>query len=155
MANRNCNIARVLVPGIMMGTISLSSNALGADDYKRGLDAISKSQYTQAFQLIKASAEKGEVKSKFILSTMYRRGLGVDPDEYKGFDWCKMAAEEGHLEAQFQLGLMYLEGEGISEDETEAQNWLWSAADRGYPQASEVLTYIFSGNYHEEFGIGC
>jgi len=139
----------------MMGTISLSSNVLGADDYKLGLDAISKSQYTQAFQLIKASAEKGKVKSKFILSTMYRRGLGVDLDEYKGFDWCKMAAEEGHLEAQFQLGLMYLEGEGISEDETKAQNWLWSAADRGYPQASEVLTYIFSGNYHEEFGIGC
>ena len=92
MANRNCNIARILVPGIMMGTISLSSNVLRADDYKLGLDAISKSQYTQAFQLIKASAEKGEVKSKFILSTMYRRGLGVDLDEYKGFDRCKMAS---------------------------------------------------------------
>ena len=155
MANRNCNLARILVPGIMMGTISLNAGVLRADEYKLGLDAISKGQYTQAFPLIKASAEKGDVKSKFILSTMYRRGLGVDVDEYKGFDWCEKAANEGHLEAQFQLGLMYLEGEGVSEDETKAQNWLWSAADRGYPQASEVLTYIFSEDYHQEYGLGC
>ena len=155
MADKNCNVTRVLVPAIMMGAISLPANVLKAGEYELGLAAFNKGQYTQAFQLIKTSAERGEAKSQFILSTMYRRGLGVETDQYRGFDWCKMAAEEGHLEAQFQLGLMYLEGEGISEDETEAQNWLWSAADRGYPQASEVLTYIFSGNYHEEFGIGC
>ena len=53
------------------------------------------------------------------------------------------------------MGLMYLEGEGTTEDENEAQNWLWSAADRGYPQASEVLTYIFSEDYHLEHDIGC
>jgi TPR repeat protein len=155
MANRNCNVARVLIPGIMMGTIGLSSNVLGADEYTLGLDLISKGQYAQAFQLIKESAEKGEVKSQFVLSTMYRRGLGVDADEYKGFDWCEKAAREGHLEAQFQLGLMYLEGEGVTEDETKAQNWLWEAADRGYPQASEVLTYIFSEDYHQQYGLGC
>ena len=45
--------------------------------------------------------------------------------------------------------------EGVTEDETEAQKWLWAAADRGYPQASEVLTYILSDDYHQEFGIGC
>lgn len=155
MAKRNCNVTRVLVPAIMMGAISMPVYMLKAGEYEQGLAAFNKGKYTQAFQLIMASAERGDVRSEFILSTMYRRGLGVKADEYKGFDWCKKAAEEGHLEAQFQLGLMYLEGEGISEDETQAQNWLWSAADRGYPQASEVLTYIFSEDYHQEHDLGC
>lgn len=137
------------------GSIFSSAVTLAKSEYELGLQAFDKGKYVEAFSLIKSSAEKGEVKSQFILSTMYRRGLGVEADEYEGFAWCKKAAEEGHLEAQFQLGLMYLEGEGISEDETEAQNWLWAAADRGYPQASEVLTYIFSDDYHQEYGIGC
>jgi len=139
----------------MMGSISLPIDTITAGEYELGLDAFKEKRYSHAFQLIKASAERGDVRSSFILSTMYRRGLGVEADEYNGFDWCKKAAEEGHLEAQFQLGLMYLEGEGISEDETQAQNWLWAAADRGYPQASEVLTYIFSEDYHQEHDLGC
>jgi len=155
MANRNCTIKQLLAPAVIGGAIFLSSAALKAGEYELGLKAFNQSQYAEAFRLIKVSAERGEARGQFILSTMYRRGLGVEADEYEGFAWCKMAAEEGHIEAQFQLGLMYLEGEGITEDETEAQNWLWAAADRGYPQASEVLTYIFSNDYYDEYGIGC
>ena len=92
MANRNCNITRVLVPAIMIGATSLSANMLMAGEYEQGLAAFNKGQYTQAFQLILASAERGDVRSGFILSTMYRRGIGVEADEYKGFDWCKKAA---------------------------------------------------------------
>lgn len=155
MANRNCTVKQLLATAVVGGAIYLSSAALKAGEHELGLEAFNKGQYATAFHLIKVSAERGEVKSQFILSTMYRRGLGVEADEYEGFAWCKMAAEEGHLEAQFQLGLMYLEGEGITEDETEAQNWLWAAADRGYPQANEVLTYIFFDDYNDEYGIGC
>lgn len=155
MANRNCTVKQLLAPAVVGLVIGLSSSALIAGEYELGLKAFYKGQYDKAFRLIKMSAEEGDMKSQFILSTMYRRGLGVEVDEYEGFSWCKKAAEEGHLEAQFQLGLMYLEGEGITEDETEAQNWLWTAADRGYPQASEVLTYIFSDDYTSEYGLGC
>ena len=155
MENRNRSVTRLLVPTIMMGAISLSTDALRAGEFELGLDAFNKGQYAQAFQLIKVSAERGEVKSKYILSTMYRRGLGVEADQSSGFDWCKKAAEEGHLEAQFQLGLMYLEGEGVSEDETQAQNWLWAAADRGYHQVSEFLPSTSSEAYHQEPALAC
>ena len=117
--------------------------------------AFNQGAYTRAFELIRQSAERGQVQSQFILSIMYRRGVGVDVDEYEGFLWCEKAAENGYLEAQFQLGLMYLEGAGVTEDETQAQNWLWSAADRGYPQATEVLTYILSDDYASEHVLGC
>jgi TPR repeat protein len=149
------HFTRLLVSGLVGGFIGLSPGLLGAGHHERGLEAYHRGQYAAAFKLIKRSAEAGDTKSQFILSTMYRQGLGVRADEYEGFYWCKKAAEEGHLEAQFQLGLMYLEGEGVTEDETEAQNWLWEAAERGYPQASEVLTYILSEDYARDFGIGC
>lgn len=151
MTNRNIRIKQLLAPAMVGGMIGLSPSTLIGAEHELGLDALSKGQYTKAYRLIKVSAERGEMNSLFILSTLYRRGLGTETDEYEGFRWCKMAAEEGHLEAQFQLGLMYLEGEGVTDNETEAQKWLWAAADRGYPQASEVLTYIFSDDY----GIGC
>ena len=155
MANRNCTVKQLLVPAVVGVVIGLSCAAPKAGEYELGLEAFYKGQYDKAFRLIKMGAEGGDVKSQFILSTMYRRGLGVNADEYAGFEWCKKAAEEELLEAQFQLGLMYLEGEGVTEDETEAQKWLWQAADRGYPQATEVLTYIFSDSYNDDYGLGC
>ena len=155
MANRNRVAKQLLIPIVAGWAIGLSPIALKGAEYELGLEAFNKGQYTKAFRLIKLSAKEGDVKSLYILSTLYRRGLGIEADEYEGFNLCKMAAEEGHLEAQFQLGLMYLEGEGVTADETEAQNWLWTAADRGYPQASEVLQYIFSDEYADEFNIGC
>jgi len=154
-AHKNSTINQLLAQAVVGLVIGLSSSALIAGEYELGLKAFYKGQYDKAFRLIKMGAEEGDMKSQFILSTMYRRGLGVNADEYEGFSWCKMAAEEGHLEAQFQLGLMYLDGEGVTEDESEAQEWLWAAADRGYPQASEVLTYIFSNDNSDEYGIGC
>ncbi len=131
--------------------IGLSSIVTNGGEHELGMEAFKKGQYTEAFRLIKVSAENGSVESQFILSTMYRHGLGIEADEYAGFFWCKKAAEEEHVEAQFQLGLMYLGGEGVTEDETEAQEWLWAAAERGYPQATELLTFIYSDDY----GIGC
>lgn len=155
MANRKYTVRQLLIRAVVGGAIGLSSPTLKAGGYERGLEAFNKGQYDEALRLFKGSSERGDANSQFVLSTMYRRGLGIEADEYEGFKWCKMAAEEGHLEAQFQLGLMYLDGEGVTEDETEAQVWLWAAADRGYPQASEMLIYIFSDDYQQEFEIGC
>ena len=134
---------------------SVSPSGMASEQFEQGLSAYEQGQYTLAFQLIKHSAEQGKTSAQHLLGAMYRRGIGVDSNEYEGFYWCKRAAEEGLLEAQFQLGLMYLEGEGVTEDEGKAMEWLWAAADRGYPQASEVLQYILSGNASDEFGIGC
>ena len=145
----------ILLSAVFTGVIGFPILDLQGREFELGLKALNKGEYNKAFPIIKFSAERGNVKSQFLLSTLYRQGLGVKIDEFEGFHWCKLAAEEGHLEAQFQLGLMYLEGEGVTDDETEAQIWLWRAADRGYPQAIEVLTYIFSEDYQEESEIGC
>ena len=105
----------------------------------------------KAFLSLRSSAEDGDARARYLLSTHYRSGRGVVQDPYLAFHWCKLAAEEGVLEAQFQLGLMYLEGEGVTEDEAEAMKWLWLAADRGYPQATETLEYVL----YNDFSYGC
>jgi len=101
----------------------------------------------KTFHALKSSAESGDARAGYLLSTLYRTGRGVAQDAYNAFHWCKLAAEEGVLEAQFQLGLMYLEGEGVTEYEGEAMKWLWLAADRGYPQATEVLEYVLYNDF--------
>ena len=114
-------------------------------------DTIADKEAQKVFQDVKSSAEAGDARAGYLLSTLYRTGRGVAQDAYNAFHWCKLAAEEGVLEAQFQLGVMYLEGEGVTEDEGEAMKWLWLAADRGYPQATEVLEYIL----YNDFTYGC
>lgn len=147
-----------IMPAVISSFIGLSCISLPAkgDEYSSGLLAYQNGDHNKAFELIKMSAESGMAKSQLLLSTMYRRGIGVEQDEYEGFYWCKQAAEQEVLEAKFQLGLMYMEGEGVSEDEDEAIKWLWDAAQLGYPQATEMLQYVFSEEYDiEESNIGC
>ena len=148
------SILPVVVSSIF-GLSSLSIEARG-DNYTQGITAYENGEYSKAFDLMKLSAESGVAKSQLILSIMYRRGLGIEKDEYEGFYWCKQAAEQEILEAKFHLGLMYMEGEGVTEDEDEAVKWLWDAASLGYPQATEILQYVFSEDFDiEAANIGC
>ena len=73
---------RLLISMILGGTLGFTPNVIGEHSYEHGLAAITKGNYAEAFPLIKKSAESGNVTSQFILSTMYRRGLGVEADEY-------------------------------------------------------------------------
>ena len=154
MNRKHKSIRSSIIPLALSSLITLSAQANG-NEYDRGLAAYHKGNYERAFQLFKLSAESGAARGQFILSTMYRQGLGVEKDDYEGFFWCKQAAEQEILEAKFQLGLMYMEGEGVTDDESEAIKWLWSAADSGYPQATDMLQYLFSDQHSEEFDIGC
>ena len=132
-------------------SLALPLPASGESAYHRGITAYEKGRYHEAFELIRESAQQGVGRAQHLLSTFYRRGIGVKADEYEGFAWCRRAAEQGVLEAQFQLGMMYLEGEGVTEDDERAVEWLWAAADRGYPQATELLQYVLN----HDTGYGC
>jgi len=133
-------------------TLALSmASASIADEYEDGLIAYKQGRYEKAIELFMHSAEQGNAKAQHLLGTMYRAGLGTEPDEYKGFEWCQRAAKDGLLETQFQLGLMYFDGDGVTQNDDKAMEWIWLAADRGYPQATEVLQYILAN----DFGMGC
>ena len=158
MISKHKFIKSSILPAVVSGIFGLSILSIDArgDEYTHGIAAYENGDYRKAFDLIKLSAESGVAKSQLILSIMYRRGLGVEKDEYESFYWCKQAAEQEVLEAKFHLGLMYMEGEGVTEDEDEAVKWLWDAASLGYPQATEILQYVFSEEFDTEAAnIGC
>ena len=144
-----------IIVSALVGGVGLPDTSVAETEQQRGLAAYQKGDYDMAFKLISVSAENGNVKSQLLISSMYRRGVGVEQDEYEAFKWCKKSAEEEMLEAQFQLGLMYLNGEGVTENYDEALKWIWAAADRGYPQATEVLTFMLSDEFTTEHELGC
>ena len=132
-------------------TLVLSSQSSLSSDIDEGVAYYREKNFSAAFEIFLSSAQQGNAKAQYFLSTMYHSGMGVEPDEDKAFEWCKKAAQEGVLEAQFRLGIMYLQGIGVTEDDDRALEWIWTAADRGYPQAKETLQFILEN----DFTAGC
>lgn len=127
------------------------SGAAAADDYESGVEAYLAERYEVAMSHFRASADKGNAQAKYLLGTMYRKGLGVEADEFAAFRWTKAAAVDGIVDAQFQLGLMYYDGVGTTEDGDEALNWISLAANAGHEDANEVLHVMLT----VDFGFGC
>jgi len=73
---------------------------------------------------------------------MYGKGLGVERDDVKSFEWYKKAAEQGHPNAQFNLGVIYSKGRGTDKDEKSSKEWYARAAEQGNENAIRVLQNI-------------
>ena len=59
-----------------------------------------------------------------ILSDMHRKGLGVEVDEKKAFQYCLDAANFGDPNAQYNVGAMYMNGNGVEQDREKGTEWL-------------------------------
>jgi len=84
-----------------------------------------------------------------LLGRAYRRGLGVEPDLAKSFEYLLKAARAGVPEAQGQIGLNYWYGSGVEVNYDEAYKWLSICALQGQ---AEGLYYLGRAT---ELGIGC
>lgn len=154
MLNERENKSRSCVPALkrcaLFAALGFSMAAV-ADDYDAGVEAYLAEQYQTAMSHFSVSAGQGNPQAKYLLGTMYRKGLGVKADEFTAFKWIREAAVEGVVDAQFQLGLMYYDGIGTTEDGDEALNWVSLAANAGHEDASEVLNVMLT----VDFGFGC
>lgn len=85
--NRHNLIRSSIIPAVISSCIGLStiSMQVRGDEYASGLLAYENGDYRKAFELFKVSAESGTAKSQLLLSTMYRRGIGVKQNEYESF----------------------------------------------------------------------
>ena len=73
-------------------------------------------------------------------------------DEDDVLRYCREAADSGSKDAQFELGLMYLDGIGVEQDEDQALEWLARASRQGHERATQVMEFVFNGDYFE---LGC
>lgn len=88
--------------------------------------------YTKAFILLRASADKGGLsKGEYLLGTCYYNGKGVVQNYSQAIKWFRKAAMHGDGEAQYALGTMYTMHIGVKKDIPEAYVWLSLAASSG------------------------
>ena len=88
-----------------------------------GLPAWRAGQHAEAITAWRALAEQGDTDAAMYLGYVYRRGLGVAPDDALAAAWYRRAAEQGSAEAQYELALMYEVGVGVEQDVAEAARW--------------------------------
>jgi len=95
--------------------------------------------YVKAAELIKKSAELGNIEAQYNLGLIYETGEGIQPDYVKAIKWYRKSAEQGNSNAQFSLAMMYLYGRNVSQDNVEAMKWLIRASDQGHSYAQQKL----------------
>ena len=55
-------------------------------------------------------AERGDVKSQYVVGEMYEKGKGAVRDTKQAFQWYSKAAEQGNNKATYKIGLFYYKG---------------------------------------------
>jgi len=79
--------------------------------------------YDSAMEMLNSAHRGGEIKATVFLSDIYFKGLGVQKDVKRAFDYLIIAAENGDSLAQTQLGFFYANGIGTDRDLVKALMW--------------------------------
>lgn len=111
------------------------TSSVALAEFRNGMSAYQRGDYTRAFAIWLPLAEKGDAKSQNNLGILYRRGMGVLKNEKKAFTWYERAATQGFAKGQYNLALLYKRGSGVERNEKMAFKWLEQAAMNGYPRA--------------------
>ncbi len=120
----------MLVPGVL------------AADFKSGLDAYGRMDYTRALRELEPLAQQGHIDAQNMLGNMYSLGKGVPQDDVQAALWYRKAAEHGDTDAQLTLGAIYLEGRGVPSDIVTAYAWFSLAAGQGVRRAIDYRHLI-------------
>jgi hypothetical protein len=110
-----------------------------AEAFRRGMEAMQKGDYAEAFCHWRPLAEKGHTDAEYHLGWFYANGHGLRVDMGKAVYWWTRAAEQGHADSQYALAIAYNNGEGMPPDPEQAVYWLLEAAHQGNDDAQTIL----------------
>ena len=98
----------------------------------------------EALPKLSADAESKPL-SMYLLSNLYRSGLGVPKDLHQAFRLSSEAASNGEKAAYRGLSWAYFLGDGVEKDEAKSLEWARKAADAG----DTVMILRVSSDYEE------
>lgn len=102
-------------------------------DLTAGLAAFEAEDYTNAFRLLKPSAEQGDAEAQCIVATMYHLGLGLERNVLEAVRWYRKSAIQGYGVASNNLGGIFTIGDrDIAIDRIEADKWYQKARQQGF-----------------------
>lgn len=151
---------QAVAPGVDLGAIDAGAAiwacraAIEADSeeprfrYQLGRALLAKSEETQAFEAIKAVAERFYPAALNSLGYLYLHGMGTAPDPAAALVWYRRGADAGNSVSLNMVGRFYENGWGVDPDDAEALRWFQRAAEAGNAPAMNNV-----GLFHQ-FGRG-
>jgi hypothetical protein len=91
-------------------SLVLSAPVLAAEDFNEAVVLFESGKFSEAYEIAKAFADKGDLKAMAMLGAMYQSGRGVPEDAKEAAKWYTMAADKGHDGALFSLAMLLLDG---------------------------------------------
>lgn len=105
------------------------ANAIGDENYTKGLKAYNTKDYTTARAYWEKSVEEGSFNAMQKLGYLYSKGWGVERDDQKAVELYKQAEAAGHPDAPYILGYKYRE----MKEYASAQKWYLKAMEKEGP----------------------
>lgn len=97
-----------------------------------------------AVDLLKESANLGNVDAQFKLAELYTNGQqGLTQDLVEARRWTQRAAEGGHPSAMYNLAMLMIDGTGGQKDMPSAVKWMRKAADLNVGDAQFNLGVLY------------
>ncbi len=101
--------------------------------------------------MMKALADKGNVKASGDYAIMLREGVCVEADTLLSIKYEQFAADHGHLQSMHNIGVALLDGRcGMRPDTISAIGWFRRAAEKDYAPAQWQLSRYYHGSGNEE-----
>jgi uncharacterized protein len=126
---------RAWIAGGWAALLVLTAAPARADDFRQGLSAFNRAEYTESVRLWRPLAEQGNADAQAGLGYLYYHGLGVRQDYTAAADWYRRAAEQDQPDAQLFLGTLFYNGTGVRQSFIEAYKWCDIAQTNGASQA--------------------
>jgi len=106
--------------------------------------------YSSAYNYLSVAARRGHAPAQWLLSCLYKDGLGVNRSEREAVRLCLDAANRGFAVAQSEIGVCYANGYGVEKDEREAVEWFRLAAAQGVVESQYNLGVCYANGYGVE-----
>jgi TPR repeat protein len=101
----------------------------------------------EAFALLQAGAEHGDVVSMNNLGALFASGQGVPQDYAKARELYEKAAAKDNAYAMSNLGALFANGQGVPQDFDKAREWFEKAAAKDNAKAMYWLGVFYENGY--------
>ena len=122
----------VLTMTVLLGSSGVSWSA----DFRKGMDAAKRGDYSTALKKWTPLAEQGNTHAQYNLGVMYEKGRGVPQDYKTAVKWYTLAAEQNDAVAQLNLSICNCKGQGVSKSHVRCHMWANLSASSGNERAA-------------------
>lgn len=77
------------------------------------------------------------------MGVMYAKGLGVEVDYHKAFEFYMKSALRNYAQAQNNVAFCYVSGQGVKKDYSKAMEWYLKAAQQNHAEAQNNIGVMY------------